>query len=169
MNFRQTILVVDDDAFIRRPLEFILRQEGFDPVTADGGPACMEQLAATRPDLIIMDVMMPGTDGFELCKTIKRESRFASIPIILLSARNRDLDRRHGGGEDQMSPRGLSTSCATFQLLTRREIERRIQDVVSEVSIPVGQDPGSDVSPEGFRWIAAADLVRRMRPHLVFN
>lgn len=124
MDYRQTILVVDDDAFIRRPLEFILRQEGFDPVTADGGEACMEQLAAIRPDLIIMDVMMPGTDGFELCKTIKRESRFADIPIILLSARNRDLDRK----------RGLSLGAADF--LTKpyspSELLTRVREILSE-------------------------------------
>ena len=72
MSHKPTILVVDDDAFIRRPLEFILRQEGFDPVTAADGGECMEQLAAHRPDLIIMDVMMPGTDGFELCERIKK-------------------------------------------------------------------------------------------------
>ena len=123
MNYRHTILVVDDDAFIRRPLEFILRQEGFDPLTADGGPACMEQLAANRPDLIIMDVMMPGTDGFELCKTIKRENRYANIPIILLSARNRELDKE----------RGLSLGAADFlaKPYSPSELLGRVREILS--------------------------------------
>jgi DNA-binding response OmpR family regulator len=122
-RFRQTILVVDDDAFIRRPLEFILRQEGFDPITADGGPACMQRLAEARPDLIIMDVMMPGTDGFELCKTIKREARYASIPIILLSARNRELDRE----------RGLSLGATDFlaKPYSPAELLSRVREVLS--------------------------------------
>ena len=131
MNYRHTILVVDDDAFIRRPLEFILRQEGFDPLTADGGPACMEQLAANRPDLIIMDVMMPDTDGFELCKTIKREARFANIPIILLSARNRDLDKK----------RGLSLGAVDF--LTKpyspSELLGRVREILSENTVEEGK------------------------------
>jgi len=131
MNYRHTILVVDDDAFIRRPLEFILRQEGFDPVTADGGPACMEQLAANRPDLIIMDVMMPGTDGLELCKTIKRESRFANIPIILLSARNRDLDKK----------RGLSLGAADFlaKPYSPSELLGRVREILSENTVEEGK------------------------------
>jgi two-component system alkaline phosphatase synthesis response regulator PhoP len=130
MNYRHTILVVDDDAFIRRPLEFILRQEGFDPLTADGGPACMEQLAANRPDLIIMDVMMPGTDGFELCKTIKREIRYANIPIILLSARNRDLDKE----------RGLSLGAADFlaKPYSPSELLGRVREILSEKEIDGG-------------------------------
>ena len=131
MNYRHTILVVDDDAFIRRPLEFILRQEGFEPLTADGGPACMEQLAANRPDLIIMDVMMPGTDGFELCKTIKRESRFANIPIILLSARNRDLDKE----------RGLSLGAADFlaKPYSPSELLDRVREILSENTVEEGK------------------------------
>ena len=68
-----------------------------------------------------------------------------------------------------MSPRGLGSSCATLQPLTRQELERRIHRVVTEVSNPVEQDPRGRGGDEDFRWIAAADLVRRMRPHLVFN
>ena len=129
MNYRQTILVVDDDAFIRRPLEFILRQEGFDPVTADGGPACMEQLAAIRPDLIIMDVMMPGTDGFELCKTIRKTS---AVPIIFLTARSGEIDRIVGleiGGDDYV-PKPFSP----------RELAARVKAVLRRVSPREGRE-----------------------------
>ena len=68
-----------------------------------------------------------------------------------------------------MSPRGLGSSCATLQPLTRQELERRIHKVVAEVSSPAEPDFGCRGGDEDFRWIAAADLVRRMRPHLVFN
>jgi two-component system phosphate regulon response regulator PhoB len=87
---------VDDDAFIRRPLEFILEQEGFEPRTAHDGTQCLARLTEQRPDLIILDVMMPGLDGFEVCKTIKREPRWADIPVILLSARGQERDRERG-------------------------------------------------------------------------
>jgi DNA-binding response OmpR family regulator len=101
-----TVLVVDDDAFIRRPLEYILREEGFEPRTAVDGEDCLEQLASCRPDLIILDVMMPGRDGFEVCKTIKRQPDWADIPVILLSARGREHDRARGlalGAADYMT------------------------------------------------------------------
>jgi DNA-binding response OmpR family regulator len=90
------VLVVDDDAFIRRPLEFILREEGFAPFTAVDGDDCLKKIADTRPDLIILDVMMPGRDGFEVCRIIKDDPLLADIPIILLSARGRENDRNKG-------------------------------------------------------------------------
>lgn len=98
------VMVVDDDAFIRRPLEFILREEGFRPLTAVDGDDCLRQIAECRPDLIILDVMMPGRDGFDVCRQLKGEASFASIPIILLSARGREHDRE----------RGLSLGAAEF-------------------------------------------------------
>ena len=90
------VLVVDDDAFIRRPLEFILREEGFVPFTAVDGNDCLKKVAETRPDLIILDVMMPGRDGFEVCRMLKDDPDLADIPIILLSARGRENDRNKG-------------------------------------------------------------------------
>lgn len=87
------ILIVDDDAFIRRPLEFILREEGYQPTTA--GDAAEGQLAveAEPPDLIFLDVMMPGKDGLTWCAELKLDPRYSAIPIILLSARGQDHDR----------------------------------------------------------------------------
>ena len=90
------VLVVDDDAFIRRPLEFILREEGFEPFTAVDGDDCLKKVAERRPDLIILDVMMPGRDGFEVCRMLKDDPDLADIPIILLSARGRENDRKKG-------------------------------------------------------------------------
>jgi two-component system alkaline phosphatase synthesis response regulator PhoP len=121
---RPRILVVDDDAFIRRPLEFILHQEGFEPITAANGDECLERIATETPDLIILDVMMPGRDGFELCRTIKREARYAAIPVILLSARGQGHDRE----------RGLCLGAADF--LTKpyspSELVRRVREILSD-------------------------------------
>jgi CheY-like chemotaxis protein len=89
-------MIVDDDAFVRRPLEYIFREEGFLPVTAVDGEQCLEMVADHLPDLIFLDVMMPGKDGFEVCRTLKNDPRYADIPIILLSARGREHDRERG-------------------------------------------------------------------------
>lgn len=96
MNAPRRILVVDDDAFVRRPLELILRSEGFDPATADDGEACLAAVADRKPDLIFLDVMMPGRDGFDVCRTLKSDPGTADIPVILLSARGHEQDREHG-------------------------------------------------------------------------
>ena len=106
MTREPRILVVDDDAFIRRPLELILREEGFAAWTAVDGEDCLGKLDEARPDLIILDVMMPGRDGFEVCRTLKRSPEYAGIPVILLSARWQEHDRQRGlalGASDFMT------------------------------------------------------------------
>lgn len=96
MSARRLVLVVDDDAFIRRPLELLLREEGFRPATAADGDECLRRVEAERPDLIVLDVMMPGRDGFSVCAALKADPRFAPIPVILLSARGMESDRQRG-------------------------------------------------------------------------
>lgn len=106
MSAVKTILIVDDDAFIRRPLEFILRAEGYRPLTAVDGDECLRKVEETRPDLIFLDVMMPGQDGFSVCDALKGDPRFAGIPIIMLSARGQEADRERGlelGAEEFMT------------------------------------------------------------------
>lgn len=111
------ILIVDDDAFIRLPLEFGLRQEGFEPSTATDGLEALARIEQDPPELVVLDVMMPGPDGFETCEAIKRDARFSSIPVVLLSARWRDGDReraRQVGAEDL-----LSKPCSPADLVRR--------------------------------------------------
>jgi len=87
------ILIVDDDAFIRRPLEFILREEGYQPATAANADEGLRAVEACPPDLIFLDVMMPGKDGLTWCAELKGDPRYAGIPIVLLSARGQERDR----------------------------------------------------------------------------
>ena len=117
------ILIVDDDAFIRRPLELMLRQEGFSPRTAADGNECLERLAEDRPDLILLDVMMPGRDGYDLCKSIKSTTEYAHIPIIMLSARGQQNDKA----------RGLCLGAADFMTkpYVASELLQRIRELLS--------------------------------------
>jgi DNA-binding response OmpR family regulator len=87
------ILIVDDDAFIRRPLEFILKEEGYEPATAADADEGLRSIEACVPDLIFLDVTMPGKDGLTWCAELKRDPRYAGIPIVLLSARGQERDR----------------------------------------------------------------------------
>ena len=117
------VLVVDDDAFIRRPLELILREEGFEPFTAVDGNDCMVKLGEDRPDLIILDVMMPNKDGFEVCRELQGDPELSSIPVILLSARGREHDRQ----------RGMSLGAAEFMTkpYSPSDLMRRIRELLS--------------------------------------
>ena len=89
----RTILIVDDDAFIRRPLEFVLRAEGYRPITAVDGEDGLEKARSERPDLIFLDVMMPGLDGYSVCRRLREDAALAATPVILLTAKGQERDR----------------------------------------------------------------------------
>ena len=87
-----SILVVDDDPLIRTLVEHKLRQRGFDVASADSGEAGLKQVAAKRPDLIVLDAMMPELDGFEVLRRLKQDTATAAIPVIMLTARKQESD-----------------------------------------------------------------------------
>ncbi len=97
------ILIVDDERHNRQLLEVMLQGEGFDLVTADSGEAALALVTAAPPDLILLDVMMPGMDGYQVASKIKGDSRTKNIPIIIVTAlddRNSRLFGLNAGAED---------------------------------------------------------------------
>jgi two-component system alkaline phosphatase synthesis response regulator PhoP len=90
------ILVVDDEAYILQILEFSLGAEGFEVVTATNGEIAVEKAVQGQPDLIVLDVMMPVLDGYETCRRLKRQAETKNIPVILLTAKGREADKRLG-------------------------------------------------------------------------
>lgn len=115
------VLIVDDDPAIREVVRIALARDGFDTVEAADGAAALAQFAATRPDLIVLDVMLPEMDGTDVCRTLRRES---AVPILFLSSRDDEVDRIVGleiGGDDYLtkpfSPREL---VARVRVLLRR-------------------------------------------------
>lgn len=79
------ILVVDDEPDVVMIIKTALQAEGYDVASAMNGPDALEEAAEARPDLIILDVMMPGMTGFEVLKVLKSEARTATIPVIMLT------------------------------------------------------------------------------------
>jgi two-component system phosphate regulon response regulator PhoB len=116
------ILIVDDDAFIRRPLEFILREEGYQAATAANADEGLRAIESCAPDLIFLDVMMPGKDGLTWCAELKSDPRYARIPIVLLSARGQEHDRE----------RGLALGAADFMTkpYSPFELKRRVHELL---------------------------------------
>jgi DNA-binding response OmpR family regulator len=90
------ILVVEDDPVILRLLEVNLGLEGFEVETAARGEEALEMAKKAPPALILLDVMMPGLSGWEVARKLKDESSTAEVPVILLSARAQEEDRRRG-------------------------------------------------------------------------
>ncbi len=87
------ILIADDNRQIVSVLEEYAKKEGFAVMTAFDGPAALDKARSTRLDMILLDVMMPGMDGFEVCREIRRQS---NVPIIMITARGEDFERIMG-------------------------------------------------------------------------
>jgi len=86
------ILVVDDEPSIVDLLREALRYAGFSVTSTDNGPDAVRLARESRPDLIVLDVMMPGRDGFEVLRTLKAQPETAAIPVVLLTAKATDSD-----------------------------------------------------------------------------
>jgi len=91
------ILIVDDEPYILNILDFSLDAEGYSVLQAADGEQAVALAREAEPDLIIMDVMMPRSDGFEACRLLKSDPETAHIPVLLLTARNSREDQRRGG------------------------------------------------------------------------
>ena len=103
-NFK--ILLVDDEPNILVPLEFLMTQQGYTVEKATNGQEALSKMTVFRPDLVILDVMMPGIDGFEVARRIRQNENLDNTRIIFLTAKGSQADRRQGysmGGEVYIS------------------------------------------------------------------
>jgi len=92
----QKILLVDDSKTELHFLSELLTKRGYNVRTAESGEEAMRRLAEDKPDLILMDVVMPGQNGFQLTRTITRDPRFAGVPVIMCTSKNQETDRVWG-------------------------------------------------------------------------
>jgi DNA-binding response OmpR family regulator len=102
----QKILVCDDDPNIRNIIDFGLQAEGFQVLDAADGAEALELARGEAPDLVILDVMMPGSDGVEVCAALKQDEATRHLPVLLLTARTGKQDRDRGlaaGADDYIT------------------------------------------------------------------
>jgi twitching motility two-component system response regulator PilH len=92
----QKILVVDDSKTELHHLSELLGKRGYAVRTAENGEEAMRRLAEEKPDLILMDVVMPGANGFQLTRSITRDPRFADVPVIMCTSKNQETDKVWG-------------------------------------------------------------------------
>ena len=90
------ILVVDDEPNILLSLEFLMKHAGFEVRTATDGDAALAAVATEVPDLILLDVMMPRRDGYEVCQAVRENPACARVKIIMLTAKGREIEREKG-------------------------------------------------------------------------
>lgn len=128
------ILVIDDDAALSEMLQMVLRQEGFETVRCATGDAALHEFRQSRPDLILLDLNLPGRDGVSVCRDIRAES---GVPIIMLTAKSDTADVVAGleAGADDYVPKPFSAKELIARIRTR--LRRISSDIGSEV-LPIG-------------------------------
>ncbi|MCL4820818.1 MAG: response regulator [Vicinamibacteria bacterium] len=119
------ILIVDDEEDILNFLELVLREKGYDVETASGGHEALTKAQIERPDLVLLDVMMPQMDGWEVLKLLRVDEATASIPVAMLSARTEAKDRVQGLQEG-----AIDYICKPFSL---QELLGKIEAIFAQV------------------------------------
>ena len=120
----KTILIVDDEAYIVTSLEYVMQSAGFEVAVAYDGEEALAKIDEKVPDLVILDLMMPKLDGFEVCEKIRENPLWKDIRIIILTAKGRDIERKKGmslGADDYMT-KPFST----------RDILDRVKELLAE-------------------------------------
>lgn len=123
---KRKILVVDDEEDILHFLEMVLSEKGYEVVTAAGGHQALTRAQIEHPDLVLLDVMMPQMDGWEVLKLLRADEGTAHIPVAMLSARTEAKDRVHGLQEG-----AIDYICKPFSL----------QELLEKIDTALGQNP----------------------------
>lgn len=135
------VLVVDDEEAIRELISFNLLQQGFDVVEAADGYQAIEKIQQKRPDLILLDLMLPGMDGLEVCQKLRFSKEYSNIPIIMLTAKGEEVDRVLGleiGADDYVTkPFSIRELMARIKAIFRRLINPEPNTNSQELTIGV--------------------------------
>jgi len=125
---REKILIVEDEKDIVKMLEYNLKKEGFRVISASDGEDALDLAVREHPDILLLDLMLPGIAGLEVCRSLKKENKTSSIPVIMLTAKGQESDKVVGlelGADDYItkpfSPREL---IARIKAVLRRAKEK---------------------------------------------
>lgn len=121
---KELIFTVDDEVHILELIKYNLEENGYQVKTFENGDALLRELEITVPDLFILDIMLPGKDGLELCRCIRQKNTTKNVPIIMLTAKSEEIDKVLGlelGADDYLTkPFGVRELVARVKALLRR-------------------------------------------------
>jgi len=160
---KDKVLVVEDEPVLQETLEYNLRRQGYEVYTAADGPSALEVARREHPDAIVLDIILPGLDGFEVCRILRREM---NVPIIMLTARDDEIDRVVGlevGADDY-----LTKPFSMRELMARvKALLRRVRLIRAEVKAEQGQSgerPGQMIFGDLVLDIARREALRNGKP-----
>ena len=135
------VLVVDDDPALRQLLQDYLGLSGFQVDVAEGGEQMRQQMAQAMPDLVVLDIMLPGEDGLSLTRALRQSG---TVPILMLSARGEEIDRVVGlelGADDYLA-----------KPFSPRELLARVRALLRRAAVPASGSAGADAAHTGGRF-----------------
>lgn len=135
-----TILIVEDEESLADPLAFLLRKEGFDVIIAGDGPTALVEFAKNDIDIVLLDLMLPGMSGTDVCKQLRITS---SVPVIMVTARDSEIDKVVGlelGADDYVTkPYSSRELIARIRAVLRRGVDNDIDDEVDDQVLEGGR------------------------------
>ena len=148
---QSTILVIEDDSAIRLGIKKSLGFEGYRVIEAADGESGLEAVFARRPDLVVLDLMLPRLNGFEVCRTIRKHDR--TIPILILSAKDQEMDKLTGfdlGADDYITkPFSIRELTARIKAALRRSLTVETGEPVFEFDRIHVDFPGQKLAVDG--------------------
>jgi len=170
---KTTIVVADDDPQLLRLVARNLELEGYQVVTAADGQVALDTITATLPDLAILDVMMPGLDGFTVCQRVRE---FSSLPIMILTARGHDQDKVRGfdlGADDYLTkPFSVAELLARVRAILRRSQAESANPHATQTQMTIGDlsiDFRQHLVMRNNREIALSPVEYRLLAYLAQN
>jgi DNA-binding response OmpR family regulator len=151
------IAIVEDEAELASLIDYNLARSGFETKILNGSDRTLDDLEEWNPDLIVLDVMLPGQDGFEVCRRIRRSGRLARTPVIFVTARSDEVDRVLGlelGGDDYIT-----------KPFSPRELVARIKAHLRRLE-PTMEEPDADFTAGPFRVDRSARRIFQDRREL---
>lgn len=118
------ILIVEDEPNIGMALEYMMQREGYRLRLVGDGEAALEAVAEEPPDLVLLDVMLPGKNGYEVCQTLRADPALASVRIVMMTAK--------GGAAEEEKSRALGADCLIRKPFATRELTDKVRELLGE-------------------------------------
>ena len=162
------ILIIEDEQDLVRLLKYNLDKEGFRVNAVSDGSLVLAEMRREEPDLLVLDLMLPGMDGLEICRQVRRHDRYSSIPILMLTARSDEADRVVGleiGADDYVTkPFSMRELIARVRALLRRREPLAQRNSVQRSNLTI--DPSAHAVSVAGRQVELSALEFRLLHHL---
>jgi DNA-binding response OmpR family regulator len=123
MTSAKKILVVDDDPYILMSLEFLMKKNGYDVMVARNGTEALDIVGKQMPDIVLLDIMMPDVDGYEICRHIKKTAKLKHTKVVFMSAKSKEADIQKGYD--------LGAALYITKPFSTRELVKHIQELLN--------------------------------------